>query len=146
MLGEAKLDLEWINPLAGDFDQVIGAAAEEIKAVGIPHKAVAGVDPAALADGLRRLVRPVPVQRRRGIAAHPHDAFFVVADLAADFVFQRDLVAGHPKPRSPNFLLVRAVGEIDVQLFGGTEAFDDLKAREVLPGIKNVGRKHFGGR
>ena len=33
MLGEAQLDFERIDPLAGNLDQIIGAAAEEMKAV-----------------------------------------------------------------------------------------------------------------
>src|SRR5438105_3044803 len=98
MLGKAKLDLERINPLARNLDQVVGTAAEEIKAVGIAHKAVAGVDPPLRADGLRRLLRPVPVQRRVGIAAHPQDSFLVVSDLPAVFVFQRDFISGYAKP------------------------------------------------
>src|SRR3981189_2979816 len=97
MLGEAQLDLEWIDPLAGDFDQIVGSAAEEMKAVGITHEAVAGVDPPLVANGLPRLVRPIPVQRRIGIAAHPHDAFLVVADLPAVLIPERDFIAGHPK-------------------------------------------------
>ncbi len=33
MLGEAQLDFERIDPLAGDLDQIVGAAAEEMEAV-----------------------------------------------------------------------------------------------------------------
>jgi len=41
---------------------------------------------------------PVPVQRRIGIAAHPQDAFLVVADVAAVLVPEQNLVAGHAQP------------------------------------------------
>ena len=105
MFGEAQLDLERIDPLAGDLDQIVGAAAEEMEAVGIAHKAVAGVDPAAVADGLRGFVGPVPVQRRVGIAAHPQNAFLVVADLAAVLVRSSDFVAGNAQARGAELLL-----------------------------------------
>ncbi len=99
VLGEAQLDFERIHPLAGDFYQVVGPAAEEMKAVAVADEAVAGVDPAALADRLGRLVRPVPVQGRVGIAAHPQNAFFVVGDVAAIGVAQPDIIAGHAQAR-----------------------------------------------
>ncbi len=57
MIGKAQLDLERIHPLAGDFHEVIGAAAEEVKAVGVAHKAVAGVDPAARRGWFPRFCR-----------------------------------------------------------------------------------------
>ena len=53
MLGQAELDLERVDPLAGYLDQVVGAAAEEMETVGIAQKTVAGVDPPLLANGLR---------------------------------------------------------------------------------------------
>src|SRR5205807_9583465 len=108
------VDFERIDPLPGDLDEIVGAAAEEMKAFGIAHETVAGIDPAALADGFRRLVGPVPVQRRRGIAAYPQDSLFVVADLAAVLVLQRDLVAGHAQARGAELLLVGAIAEVDV--------------------------------
>src|SRR4051794_22311518 len=98
MIGEAKLDLERINPLSGNLDEIVGAAAEEIEALGITYETVATVNPAAVADGLGRFVRSVPIQRGRGIAANPHDALFIVADLAAVFVPECDLIAGDAKP------------------------------------------------
>ena len=52
MLGEAQLDFERIDPLPRNFYEVVGAAAEEMEAVAVADKAVAGVDPPALADGL----------------------------------------------------------------------------------------------
>src|SRR6202049_4903244 len=103
MFGKAKLDLERIDPLPGDFYQVIGAAAEKEKTVAIAHKAVSGVDPPLLADGLGRLVGPVPVQRRCGITAHPQNAFFVVGDVAAILVPERDFVTGDTKSGGAEF-------------------------------------------
>ena len=83
MLGEAKLDFERIHPLTGDLDQIVGAAAKEIKAFAVAHETVTGVNPTAVADGLGGLVRPIPIQWCAGIAAHPHNSFLVVADLLA---------------------------------------------------------------
>src|SRR6185437_1824613 len=145
VFGEAKLDLERIDPLPGDLDQVIGAAAEEMEAVGVAHKAVAGIDPSAVADGFRGLVRPVPVQRRGGIAAYPQDALFVVADLAAVLVFQTDFIAGHAQPGGAELFPLRPVAEIDVQHFGRSQPFDDLKSGEPLPAVEDFGGKYLGG-
>src|SRR5450631_857869 len=121
MFGEAKLDFERIAPLAGNLDQVVGAAAEEMKAVLIAHETVAGIDPAILAHGFRGLVRAVPIKRRVGIAAHPQDAFLTVADLAAVTVLEREFIAGHAQAGRSWLFPVRAIGEIDVQRLGRTE-------------------------
>src|ERR1700722_16208875 len=110
MLGKAKLDLERIHPLTGDLDQVVGAAAEEMKAVAVAHEAVAGVNPAPVADGLLRFVRPVPVQWRRGIAAYPEDAFFVVVDFATVSTPERNLIAGDAKAGGAESFPVRQIG------------------------------------
>ena len=131
--------------MPGDLDQVIGAAAEEMEAVGVAHKAVAGIDPSAVADGFRGLVRPVPVQRRGGIAAYPQDALFVVADLAAVLVFQTDFIAGHAQPGGAELFPLRPVAEIDVQHFGRSQPFDDLKSGEPLPAVEDFGGKYLGG-
>ena len=77
--------------------EVVGTAAEEVEAVRVAHETIAGIDPPLVADGLGRFVGPVPVERRIGIAAHPQNAFGVVADLVAVAVAQRDLVAGDAK-------------------------------------------------
>src|SRR2546430_6838499 len=133
MVGEAQLDLERVDPLPGNLYEIVGAAAEEVKAVGIADKTVAGVDPPLLADGFRGLVRPVPVQRRVGIPAHPHDAFFAVADIAAVLVAKQDFVAGYAQAGSAELFLIGPVGKIDVQRFGGAQSFDDLESSECLP-------------
>jgi hypothetical protein len=46
MIGEAQLDLERVDPLARHLDQVVGAAAEEVKAVMIEQEAIASAPPA----------------------------------------------------------------------------------------------------
>src|ERR1700722_19200628 len=127
MLGETQLHFQRIDPLPGNFDQIVGTAAKKIKTVGVAHKTVAGIDPSSLTDSLRGLVRPVPVLRRRGIAAHPQNAFLVVADLAAVTVLQRDLIAGYPKPRGAELFLLGAVAEIDVHRFRRAQPLDDLE-------------------
>src|SRR5687768_6871014 len=99
-----------------------------MEAVGIAQEAVAGVDPAPLTHGLRRFVGSVPVYWRVSIAAHPHNAFFIVADLAAVLVLQEDFVAGNAQARRAEFFLLGAVGEIDVQHFGRTEPLDSLES------------------
>src|SRR5712664_2328520 len=52
MFGEAELDFERIDPLAGDLDEIVGAAAKEMKSVAVADKTVAGVAPPLIADGL----------------------------------------------------------------------------------------------
>src|SRR5579872_5061870 len=133
MFGEAQLNLERINPLAGNLDQVVGAAAEKMKAVRVAHKAIAGVDPATIADGLGRFIRPVPVQRRVGIAAHPQNAFLVVCDLVALAVLQRDLVTGNAKAGRAELFSLFSVAEIDVEDLGGAQALNDLEPGQPLP-------------
>src|SRR5579871_4275185 len=97
-----------------------------MKPVRIANEAVAGIDPTLLADGFGGLVRPVPVERRGGIAAYPHDAFLIMADLAAILVSERDLVTGHTQARRSRLLPVRTVAEIDVQRLGRAEPLHDL--------------------
>ena len=132
MFGQAKLDFERIDPLAGNLDQIVGAAAEEMEAVGVAHETVAGVDPAALADGLGGLVRPVPVQRRVGIAAHPQDALLVVADLAAVLVPERDFIAGHAQPGGAGLLPLRPVGRDRCAALRSSPAPRRSRARSAL--------------
>ena len=146
MVGEAQLDLERVDPLPGNLYEIVGAAAEEVKAVGIADKTVAGVDPPLLADGFRGLVRPVPVQRRVGIAAHPQNAFLIVGDVAAFLVAQHDLVAGHAQARGAELFLLRAVAEINMQRFGRAQSLDDLQARQRLPAVEDFGRENLGRR
>ena len=117
-----------------------------METVGIAQEAVAGVDPAALADRLCGLVRPVPVQRRIGIAADPQNTFLVVADLAAVLVLQHDFIAGNAQAGRAEFFLLGAVGEIDVEGFRGAESFDDLESRQRLPAVENFRRQYLGGR
>src|SRR5439155_9612710 len=93
----------------------------------------------------RGLVRPVPVQRRVGIAAHPHDAFFAVADIAAVLVAKQDFVAGYAQAGSAELFLIGPVGKVDVQRFGGAQSFHDLKSSECLPAVEDVRRQDFGG-
>src|SRR5581483_5155085 len=109
-----QFDLERVDPLAGNLDQIVGAAAEEIKSVGVADEAIAGVDPSLLADGLGRLVGPVPVERRVGIAAHPQDAFDVVTDFVAVAIPESDFIAGDAKAGRAKLRLSHSVGEINV--------------------------------
>src|SRR5689334_1809699 len=109
MFGEAQFDLERVDPLARYLHQIVGAAAEEIEPVAVADKTVASVDPARLADRLRGLVRPVPVERRCGIAADPQNAFLIIGNVAAVLVLQRDLVARNAQARGTRFLPVLVI-------------------------------------
>src|SRR6516225_9776923 len=114
MFGEAELDLERVNPLTAHLDEIVHAANERKKSVDVRDKPVPGPDPTAVAHGLLGFVGAIPVARRVGVAANPHDPFFALRYRLAFRRSQPDLIPRHALSRSTDFLLVRRVRQIDV--------------------------------
>ena len=109
MIEKAALHLDWIDPLAGNFDQVVLAAAEEVESVAVAHKTIAGAQPAAFVNGLRGSLRPVPKHRRAGMAANPHRAFAAVGDLSAGLVLEHNFVARYAHAGGAGLLAFRTI-------------------------------------
>src|SRR5262245_66416978 len=95
MVSQAQFDLKGVDPLAADFDKIIGATTEEVKPIAIAHEPVSSIDPAPLTHRFRSLVRAVPVARCAGIPAHPQNTFLPVGYVVSIAIAKGDLITRH---------------------------------------------------
>src|SRR6516225_3220957 len=104
MFGEAKLDLERVNPLTTHLDEIVHATNELKKPVDILDKPVPGPNPTTVAHGLLGFVRAIPVARRVGVAANPHYPLFSSRHRLAFRRSQPDLISRHALSGSTDLL------------------------------------------
>src|SRR5207245_6527378 len=138
------LHLDRGNPLAGDLEHVVGPAGVPEEAVAVTDVFITGADPIAL-DGPLGLLVLVPVVGTGGIAFDQQVADLAVRHPPIDVVHYPGFVPGHEGPAAARPDLPRAVGDEDVQHFGGADAVQDLDPIPLLPALVEHGRQPFPG-
>src|SRR5207245_7852131 len=108
------LDLEGRDPLAGDLEQVVGAAEEAEGAVGLLERLVAGHEPLA-AEGAPRRLGALPVAGGDAAAADAQLAGLARRHRRAALVHHLHLVTGHRPPERSRDAVAGPVREEDVE-------------------------------
>ena len=135
--------LDWRDPLASNLDHVVGPALVPIEAVLVHAVQITGDDPLA-AHRLLRTGVLAPVGRGGAVASHLENPGAVVRHDIALVIDPAQVVAWHRLAGGSRPHRACAVGAIDVQHLGRSDAVKNLLTERVFPTPPRLGRQRLG--
>ena len=144
MLRERRLDFEWTDIDAADFDHVIASATVGVTAVFVSNVLVAALGPGAL-EGFLCLLPITPVEQSRTGPLNVEIPELPVGHGGTMFVAQFNRIPRHWPASRPVAHALWSVREKNVQHLGRPDTVQNIDAKVTLEAFSQFSRERLAG-